>query len=134
MEYSPVTDSRMIQEIYKDDPWKLLIGCIMLNQTSNKQVRPIIEKFFSKWPDALSVIRANESEMIEVIRSLGFYNIRTRRIKDFSMDWICKKDWKRVSELKGIGQYAEDSYEIFIKGNKNIKPTDKVLIRYLNEH
>lgn len=127
-------DTRMIQEIYIDDPWKLLVGCIMLNQTSNKQVRPVIKKFFEKWPDPVSVIQAKDQEMIEVLRPLGFYNKKTKSLKDFSIDWICKKGWKRASELKGIGKYAEDSYEIFVNKNKKVNPTDKVLIRYLKEH
>ena len=128
------SDTRMIQEIYLDDPWKLLVGCIMLNQTSNKQVRPVIKKFFEKWPDPISVIQAKDDEMIEILRPLGFYNRRTRSIKDFSIDWICKKGWKKASELKGIGKYGEDSYEIFVNKNRKVNPTDKVLIRYLNEH
>ena len=28
----------MIQEIYQSDPWKMLIGCIFLNQTTRDQV------------------------------------------------------------------------------------------------
>ena len=42
------------------------------------------------------------------------------------------KKFNRASELYGIGKYAEDSYEIFINGNLNVEPTDKILIRYLN--
>ena len=67
----------------------------------------------------------------EAIRPLGFYNVRTNRIIRFSHDYINKK-FNRASELYGIGKYAEDSYEIFINGNLNVEPTDKILIRYLN--
>ena len=35
--------------------------------------------------------------------------------------------------LYGIGKYGSDSYEIFFKQNYNVQPTDKELIRYLNE-
>lgn len=127
-------DNRMIQEIYRNEPWKMLIGCIMLNQTSNKQVRPVIKEFFEKWPNPISVLKAKTEDMVAVLRPLGFYNVRADRIKHFSDDWIHKVGWKKVSELRGIGKYAEDSYEIFINGNKNVNPTDKVLIRYLDEH
>lgn len=43
--------------------------------------------------------------------------------------------WDKVDAkmLYGIGKYGSDSYEIFYKQNYNVQPTDKELIRYLNE-
>jgi len=103
----------------------------MLNQTSNKNVRQVIYDFFDRWPTPNSILEANEDDIREAIRPLGFYNVRTNRIIRFSHDYINKK-FNRASELYGIGKYAEDSYEIFINGNLNVEPTDKILIRYLN--
>mgnify|MGYP001597878446 FL=1 len=121
----------IIQQEFQHDPFKLLIGCIMLNQTSNKNVRQVIYDFFDRWPTPNSILEANEDDIREAIRPLGFYNVRTNRIIRFSHDYINKK-FDRASELYGIGKYAEDSYEIFINGNLNVEPTDKILIRYLN--
>jgi len=120
----------IIQQEFQHDPWKMLIGCIMLNQTSNKNVRQVIYTFFEKWPTPQSVLRTNPDDIRDHIRPLGFYNRRTATIQKFSQDYITKT-FNRVSELHGIGKYAEDSYEIFIKGNINVDPTDKILIRYL---
>jgi methyl-CpG-binding domain protein 4 len=120
----------LIQQEFQHDPWKLLIGCIMLNQTSNKNVRQVIYSFFNKWSTPQSVINADPDDIREHIRSLGFYNVRTSRIQQFSREYI-EKRFIRASELHGIGKYADDSYEIFIKGNLNVNPTDKILIRYL---
>lgn len=120
----------IIQQEFQHDPWKMLIGCIMLNQTSNKNVRQVIYDFFDRWPTPQDVLRANESEIRELIRPLGFYNIRTNRILRFSHEYITKK-FSKASELYGIGKYANDSYEIFINGNTDVQPTDKILIRYL---
>ena len=43
--------------------------------------------------------------------------------------------WDKVDAkmLYGIGKYGSDSYEIFFKNNYTVQPTDKELIRYLNE-
>lgn len=43
--------------------------------------------------------------------------------------------WDKVNAnmLYGIGKYGSDSYEIFFKQNYSVQPTDKELIRYLNE-
>jgi methyl-CpG-binding domain protein 4 len=121
----------LIQQEFQHDPWKMLIGCIMLNQTSNKNVRQVIYSFFDRWPTPQSVINANPIDIIEHIRPLGFYNVRTRRIQRFSHEYITKT-FKSASELHGIGKYANDSYEIFINGNLNVNPTDKILLKYLN--
>lgn len=121
----------IIQQEFQHDPWKMLIGCIMLNQTSNKNVRQVIYEFFRRWPTPQSVVNANSDEIREVIRPLGFYNIRTSRIQRFSLEYI-EKPFIDAYELHGIGKYANDSYEIFIKGNLNVEPTDRILIMYLN--
>jgi methyl-CpG-binding domain protein 4 len=120
----------IIQQEFQHDPWKMLVGCIMLNQTSNKNVRQVIYTFFERWPNPESVISANPDDIREHIRPLGFYNIRTNRIQRFSQEYITKQ-FSKANELYGIGKYADDSYEIFIKGNLNVEPTDKILRRYL---
>lgn len=121
----------IIQQEFQHNPYQMLIGCIMLNQTGNKNVRKVIYSFFDKWPSPESVLSADENEIREHIRTLGFCNVRTNRIIRFSHEYINKK-FSKANELYGIGKYADDSYEIFIKGNTNVQPTDKILIRYLN--
>lgn len=120
----------ILQQEFQYDPYRLLIACIMLNQTSNKNVRRVIYTFFDRWPTPQSVINANPTEIRDHIRSLGFYNRRTATIQRFSREYI-QKNFIKASELHGIGKYADDSYEIFIKGNLNVNPTDKILRRFL---
>jgi methyl-CpG-binding domain protein 4 len=120
----------IIQQEFQHNPFQMLIGCIMLNQTSNRHVRKVIYTFFERWPDPQSILDADPDEIREHIRSLGFYNTRTNRIIRFSRDYLTKT-FVRASELYGIGKYADDSYEIFIKGNTSVDPTDKILRKYL---
>ena len=121
----------LLQEIYREDPWKMLVCCIFLNQTSRKQVDQIRDEFFSMYPDPNSAIEANHEEMAEIIRILGFKNMRTRRIKKFSQQFLDMK-WENPIELHGIGQYAQDSWDIFQRYNFTVVPTDSVLKKYLN--
>lgn len=121
----------LLQEIYWPDEWKILVCCMFLNLTTGKQVKRILDEFFDRYPNALVASRAKQDEMIEIIKSLGLSNKRSKAIIKMSTEY-CEKDWKQPIELHGLGQYAQDSYDIFIKENINIKnPSDHVLQKYL---
>jgi methyl-CpG-binding domain protein 4 len=120
----------MLQEIYRHDPWKMLVGCILLNQTTRVQVDRVRDELFRLWPDPIEMGSADPKAISEVIRSLGFYNKRAYTLIKFSREWT-DKNWKDPIELHGIGKYAQDSWEIFQKNNFLVQPTDKELLRYL---
>jgi methyl-CpG-binding domain protein 4 len=122
----------LLQEIYREEPWKMLVGCILLNQTTRVQVDKVREELFLTWPDPISMAEADPNAIAEVIKPLGLYNRRARTLIKFSRDWT-EKDWKEPIELHGIGKYAQDSWEIFQKNNFSTQPTDKELRGYL-EH
>lgn len=122
----------LIQELYKHDPWKMLVCCIFLNQTTRTQVDQIRDEFFNRYPAAETAARADEKEMADVIRCLGFYNKRAKTIIRFSKQWLTKK-WSRVDELHGIGRYAYDSWKIFQEGRLDISVEDKKLKIYLSQ-
>jgi methyl-CpG-binding domain protein 4 len=119
----------LIQEDYYNEPWKMLICCILLNQTSNKQVRPILKGLFRLIPDPQSASICDPKEISEIIKSTGFQNLKSERIIKLSKKWIDGFD--EVGDLPGIGKYGKDSWEIFINKNFNVNPTDKKLISYL---
>ena len=120
----------IIQQEFQHDPWKMLVGCIMLNQTHNRQVRRVIYDFFESYPSPQSITEESIPDIAEKLRPLGFYNRRANTIYRFSQEYI-NKEYKHVSELYGIGKYASDSYEIFINDNNDVNPTDKILNAYL---
>ena len=74
-------------------------------------------------------MNANQSELADLLKPLGLYNRRAKSLIKMSKGYI--KGFKNVSELYGIGQYANDSWEIFQNNNIKVNPTDKVLLEYL---
>ena len=101
----------------------------MLNQTSRKQVEPMIETFFDKWPSALDATKADDNEMREVIKSLGFQNRRVKTIKNMSKQYLY--GFEQAKDLYGCGKYADDAYRIFIKGEwSQVDPNDQALNKY----
>lgn len=132
----------LIQEKLRDKPWQLLVACIMLNQTSATQARPIWDEFFKKWPDPRSFLDFFEDwdntrqELVSLIRPLGFQNRRADRIFRMSQEYsdnlsILEEDPSNVKLLYGVGKYASDSYKIFVGGFLVLDVEDKELQNYV---
>ena len=119
----------LIQEDYLDNPWKMMVCCILLNQTNNKQVRPILSSVFELIPNPLSTIGCDPERLAAVIKTTGFQNVKASRIIKLSQKWVDGFD--DVLALPGIGKYGRDSWEIFVNGNANIDVTDKKLDAYI---
>ena len=118
----------LLQELYWPDPWKVTVICIMLNCTQRKQVEPMIETFFARYPDAESYIKAYEWELsrndvIELLRPLGFYNRRALRLYRFSEDYL-SKGLSDIRKLHGVGEYAARCYEMLFLGQFGEAPPD----------
>ena len=120
----------LLQEIYQDDPWKMLVCCILLNLTRRQQVDGIRDELFDKYPTEYEMMEADEDELSEILKPLGLYRKRAKTLTKFSWMWV--NGFSDVTELYGIGQYARDSWEIFQMNNMDVKPTDKVLLAYLD--
>lgn len=128
----PLRDDLMVQEQIKNE-WEHMIGVIMLNQTYRKQVKQVLPDFLERFPTPESVVRSRIIDIEEIIKPLGMYKVRAKRIYRMSIDYLTW-DKENAKMLYGIGKYGSDSYEIFFKNNFNVEPTDKELKRYLNEH
>lgn len=119
----------LIQEDYLDNPWKMMVCCILLNQTNNKQVRPILSSVFELIPDPISTIGCEPERLAAVIKTTGFQNVKASRIIKLSQKWV--DGFNDAIDLPGIGKYGRDSWEIFVNGNVNLEVTDKKLDAYL---
>ena len=119
----------LLQEIYRDDGWKMWVCCMLVNVTNRKQVDVIRDELFKRYPTPKHMVNADESKLAKLLQPLGLYNRRAKSLKKMSEGYV--KGFKSVGELYGIGQYATDSWEIFQNNNFNVKPTDKVLQEYL---
>jgi methyl-CpG-binding domain protein 4 len=120
----------IIQEKYKNDPWKVLVCCILLNQTNNKQVRPLIENFFLKWPNSSSLMKEDTEVISDFIKPTGFQNVKAKRLKSFSVEWT--QGIRDPNLFTGIGKYGKEAWRIFIENDFNFSPSDKKLKMYLD--
>jgi len=118
-----------------EQPWRMLLVCSALNLTSWRQVDPVMERFFAKWPDPRTFLQSTHDEVVEVIRPLGLYNRRAQTWRKLTLIWfgLSNPTHKEVAKLPGVGQYALDSWRIFIEQDLTVEPDDKVLRAWIQE-
>jgi methyl-CpG-binding domain protein 4 len=120
----------LVQEILRDEPWKLLVAVILLNQTSAKQAIPILEKFFQIWPDPEHASQALPELIAAVLRPIGLHNRRAKTIVKMSQTFLDGFD--DPLDLPGIGKYGADSYNMFCRGVIVENVSDKELKNYVS--
>ena len=127
---APRSPHDLIQEHYPGDEYKILTCCILLNQTSRKQLDKVVDEFFARWPTAESILSANHDSLVNVMRPLGFYNRRAKSLKKFASQYL-SGNWESASDLHGCGKYANDAWMIFVKGKAHdVEPEDHALNDY----
>ena len=131
MWFESLRDDLMVQQQISNS-WEHMVGVIMLNQTSRKPVKTCLPEFLYWFLDPITLINADEEFVKSIIQPLGMVNVRYKRLIGMSRDYLT---WNGddATMLYGIGKYGSDSYEIFFKQNYAVEPTDKELIRYLDE-
>ena len=119
----PKSPIGMLQEDLWPDVWKILVACILHNQTSRKQVDKVYGALFEKYPNAASMSEADPGFLANMLKPLGLYNRRSRSLIKFSQQF--KEGWSQPSELYACGKYADDCYKVFCSGDwEAVETTD----------
>lgn len=126
----PVSPYGLLEEELYDDPWKLLVACMLLNKTAGTQVRKVIWELFQLCPTPAAAVAADVQQVQALIQPLGLFRKRALAIQQLSQDYLYKQ-WRHPTELFGIGKYAADAYLMFCRGRwREVQPEDKDLRRY----
>jgi thymidylate synthase len=124
----------MIQDIYRAEPWKMLVCCIMLNQTSGVQVKQVMRGFFDRFPTLDHLIHSDIDKIADEIKVLGLQNVKAERIKKFATECYGMRldSCLDVSILPGLGHYAEESMQVFVRREiMSHHPVDKEIFAYV---
>ncbi|CAN8323401.1 unnamed protein product [Cochlearia groenlandica] len=126
----PRSPCNLLQEDHWQDPWRVLVICMLLNKTSGAQARGVISGLFALCPDAKTATQVEEKEIENLIKSLGLQKKRAKMIKRLSHEYL-QESWTHVTQLHGVGKYAADAYAIFCNGNwDRVRPDDHMLNYY----
>ena len=93
------------------DPYKVWVSEIMLQQTQVDTVIPYFNHFINRFPTPVALAEANEDEVLKAWEGLGYYS-RARNlhaaVKEVaaSYDGKVPTDKEKLQSLKGIGPYT----------------------------
>ncbi|KAL0290453.1 UNVERIFIED_CONTAM: Methyl-CpG-binding domain protein 4-like protein, partial [Sesamum radiatum] len=126
----PRSPFNLLQEDHAFDPWRVLVICMLLNQTTGLQAGRVLSNFFQLCPNAKTAMEVASEDIEEVIRSLGLHKKRAVGIQRFSEEYL-SESWTHVTDLTGVGKYAADTYAIFCTGKwERVRPVDHMLVKY----
>jgi endonuclease III len=111
------------------DPFKILIGTILSARTRDEITTRVVNNLFRKFKNAKELAKANEEEIKAIIHSIGFYNIKAKRIKEVSQLIVERfngevpDDIQKLLELPGVGRKTANC--VLVYGfNKAAIPVD----------
>jgi A/G-specific adenine glycosylase len=95
----------------EQDPYKIWLSEIILQQTRAEQGRPYYERFIEHYPDVHSLANAPEDEVFRLWQGLGYYNrcrnllAAARTISD-QYQGRFPDTYEDIISLKGVGEYT----------------------------
>lgn len=107
-------------------PWEMLIACSLLNRTHRRQARAALPAVLSRWSAPERLARADVRQVEEVIRGCGFQRARANRLIRMSEEYAMGA-WSNPVSMYGVGQYALDSWALFVEGRLDVSPEDEEL-------
>jgi endonuclease-3 len=119
------------------DPFKVLISTILSHRTRDENTKKAVEKLFLNYKDAWSLSKANIKEVRKLIRPVGFYKIKSKRIIEISRILVKNFDGKVPNEIEkllslpGVGRKTANCVLVYAF-NKPAIPVDTHVHRISN--
>ena len=92
-----------------DDPYRILVSEVMLQQTRAQTVIPYYERFLERFPDVKALAEAREAEVLTYWSGLGYYT-RARNLQRAARVMVAAgrfpSDYDGICELPGVGPYT----------------------------
>jgi endonuclease-3 len=125
---SRLTALRELQIEEQGDPFKILIGTILSSRTRDEKTTKVMNNLFRRFKNAKELAEADMDEIKTIIHSIGFYNVKAKRIKVVSQLIVEKfnevpNDIEGLLELPGVGRKTANC--VLVYGfNKPAIPVD----------
>src|ERR1700691_1709140 len=91
------------------DPYRIWVSEIMLQQTRVAAVLPYYARFLARFPDVQALAEAAEQDLLAAWAGLGYYS-RARNLQKAAKNIVERgrfpEDYSSLRELPGVGDYT----------------------------
>ncbi len=121
-----------------EDPYKVWISEIMLQQTRVDQATPYFHRFIERFPTVHDLAAADQQDVLKVWEGLGYYS-RARNLHHAAKTVVSEFNgqlpdtWDEITSLKGIGPYTASAI-LSIAFDKSYAVVDGNVIRVLTRY
>ena len=104
------TALKQLQAEESGDPFKILIGTILSSRTRDENTTKVVKTLFKRFRNAKELAEGNIEEVKQIVHSIGFYNVKAKRIIEVSQLIVKRFDGKvpnsieKLLELPGVGR------------------------------
>lgn len=105
-----MTALRELHEAETGGPFSILIGTILSARTRDENTTKIVKKLFARYPDAASLAGARLRDVERIVRPIGFYHVKARRIVEVARiirdehGGAVPDDLETLVSLPGVGR------------------------------
>ena len=105
-----MTALRDLHEAEIGGPFSILIGTILSARTKDENTSKVVKKLFAKYTTSKALSKANVRDVEKIIRSIGFYHVKAKRIIDvakiINSEYSGKvpKSLDELLKLPGVGR------------------------------
>jgi endonuclease-3 len=104
------TALKQLQAEESGDPFKILIGTILSSRSRDENTTKVVKTLFKRFRNAKELAEGNMEEVKQIIHSIGFYNVKAKRVIEVSQLIVKKFNGKvpncieKLLELPGVGR------------------------------
>jgi endonuclease III len=131
------TALKQLQAEESGDPFKILIGTILSSRSRDENTTKVVKTLFKRFRNAKELAEGNMEEVKQIIHSIGFYNVKAKRVIEVSQLIVKKFNGKvpncieKLLELPGVGRKTANC--VLVYGfNKPAIPVDTHVHRISN--
>lgn len=105
-----MTALKQLHEAETGGPFSILIGTILSARTKDENTTKVVKRLFKEYKSAKALAKAKVKDVEKIIRSIGFYHVKTKRIiKVASLITTQYKgkvpnDFEELLKLPGVGR------------------------------
>lgn len=108
---------------HTQDPYRIWLSEIILQQTRVAQGLPYYMKFIENYPTIQDLAKASEAEVLRLWQGLGYYSRArnmhfTAQFVTHQLSGIFPNNYLEIKKLKGIGDYTASAISSFAFGER----------------